>query len=298
MNDLHMDDTRSEALAARLRLRDGLSVAERVLEIAGVSTTVWEGGGGPPIVLLHGQGASAAAWLPVIPNLLATHRLVIPDLPGLGESINHDGDLDAAHLIDWLGGLISETCSQPPTVVGLSLGGTVAAHFAVGRGHECRQVALVDSGSLGPFRPDPRLLPALIRSTIRPTEPNIERLFRHTVTDLARFKSLLGGKWGDFIAYGRERAATATVQAANRHMLRRLGTKQIPDADLRGIEAPVALIWGRHDRVMKLGIAESASEKFGWPLHVIDDAGHVSCWDQPDVFAQTIRAVTGAQHNN
>lgn len=296
MNGVQPDQGRTDAVAARSRLMEGFGIDERTLEIAGVTTAVWEGGSGPPLVLLHGQGGSAVAWVPVISRLLDTHRLIIPDLPGLGESVNSEGSLDAAHLVAWLGELITHTCEEAPTVVGLSLGGTVAAHHAILRGSDCRRVVLVDSGSLGPFRPDPRVLPALIRLAVRPTESNIERLFRHTVVDIERFKTLMGEKWPDFLAYGRERAAAASVQAANRHLLRKLGTRQIPDSELKGIDTPVDLIWGREDRVMKLRIAESASEKFGWPLHVIDDAGHAANWDQPEAFVEVLRAVTRPRH--
>ncbi len=291
MNDLHsLDESRTEAVTARRRLREGLAVTERTADLAGVSTTWWEGGDGPPLILLHGQGGSAAAWIPVIPRLV-THRLIIPDLPGLGESVVEDGNLDASHLVTWLDTLISHTCMEPPAVAGISLGGSVAAYFATKQGRACRQVVLIDSGSLGRFRPDPRILPALIRLALRPTEPNIERLFRHTLIDLDRFKALLGPKWPDFLAYGRERAAAPSVQAANRLLLRRIGTKQIPAANLAGIDVPVALIWGRHDRVMKLRIAEAANARFGWPLHVIEDSGHASTWDQPDLFTETLQAV-------
>jgi len=70
----------------RERLLAGIPVKERRLRLAGVSTAVLEGGDGPPVVLLHGPGANAAHWLRVIPGLVATHRVVAPDLPGQGAS--------------------------------------------------------------------------------------------------------------------------------------------------------------------------------------------------------------------
>jgi hypothetical protein len=50
------------------------------LQLAGVSTAVLEGGDGPPIVLL--QGEFAAVWMRVIPELVTTHRVIAPGLPG------------------------------------------------------------------------------------------------------------------------------------------------------------------------------------------------------------------------
>ena len=46
---------------------------------------VWGAGSGPDILLLHGAGASAHTWHPIIPYL-GSVRLIAPDLPGQGFS--------------------------------------------------------------------------------------------------------------------------------------------------------------------------------------------------------------------
>jgi pimeloyl-ACP methyl ester carboxylesterase len=46
---------------------------------------------------------------------------------------------------------------------------------------------------------------------------------------------------------------------------------------------PTTLIWGRQDRVMRLRIADKASARYGWPLEVIEHAGHLSL-EQPEAF--------------
>ena len=66
----------------REELLTGIPVTERRLQLAGVSTAVLEGGDGPPMVLLHGLSEFALAWLQVLPQLVRTHRVIIPDLPG------------------------------------------------------------------------------------------------------------------------------------------------------------------------------------------------------------------------
>jgi len=83
-----------------------------------------------------------------------------------------------------------------------------------------------------------------------------------------------------------------SVRAANRRMLRELGTKTIPPEDLARIAVPTALVWGRHDRVMRLRIAEEASARYGWPLHVVEDAGHFAV-EQPEAFRGALRAALG-----
>src|SRR5205807_1662778 len=78
-SDTTGDDTRTRLLAA-------MPVRERRMELAGISTAVLEGGDGPPVVLLHEQGEFAARWMRMIPDLVAGHRVVAPDLPGHGAS--------------------------------------------------------------------------------------------------------------------------------------------------------------------------------------------------------------------
>src|SRR6266511_2382761 len=92
----------------------GLPVTEGRLHLAGVSTAVLEGGAGPPVVLLHGPGEFAALWGRVIPDLVTTHQVVAPDLPGHGASGLPDGRLDVECVNGWLGELIERTCSSPP----------------------------------------------------------------------------------------------------------------------------------------------------------------------------------------
>lgn len=74
------------------RLLEGIPVTERRLDVAGASTSLLEGGEGPPIVLLHGQGGFAAHWVEVVPHLVRSHRVVAPDLPGWdGHALSRGG---------------------------------------------------------------------------------------------------------------------------------------------------------------------------------------------------------------
>ncbi len=127
-----------------------------------MSTSLLEGGEDAPIVLLHGQGGFAEMWSQVIPHLVESHRVVAPDLPGLGQSEVQTGRLDASGVVAWLRDLIEQTCAEPPTLVGHSLGGTFAARFAIEHGDWVRRVVLVDLGSLDRFRPALSVLVALL----------------------------------------------------------------------------------------------------------------------------------------
>ncbi len=90
------------------------------------------------------------------------------------------------------------------------------------------------------------------------------------------------------MSYNLEFARSPKAKAAGR-LLRELGLPRIPPQDLARIDVPTTLIWGRHDKALKLRIAEAASERYGWPLHVIEDAADDPPRDQPEAFLDALR---------
>jgi len=286
------DRRRTDGNDARRRVLAGAPVTERRLDLAGVSTALLEAGDGPPVVLLHGQGGWSGVWLPVAGDLAATHRVIAADLPGLGASLVPGGPPDAARVLAWLGELIRQTCPAPPALVGASLGASIAARFAIAHPDRLSRLVLVDAGSLARFRPAPGVLLALVRFVARPSERSQRSFLRQVTVDPAGARAAIGERWEASQAYGLELARTPSVREANRRLLRELGTKVIPPAELARIAVPTSLIWGRQDRVMRLRIAEEASARYGWPLRVIEDAGHFVV-EQPEAFRRALRAALG-----
>jgi pimeloyl-ACP methyl ester carboxylesterase len=292
----YAEEQRSRTTAgedARERLLAGMPVTERRLQLAGISTAVLEGGDGPPIVLLHGPGEFAAKWMRVIPDLVMTHRVVVPDLPGHGSSEVVDGELDADRVFAWLDELIGQTCTSPPALVGHLLGGAIAARFASDRADRLTRLVLVGPLGLGRFRPAPKFALALIRHVARPTERTSDRLWRRCTVDLDGVRAEMGGRWEPFEEYYLDRARTPSAKAALRTLMGQVGVPAIPSADLAQIAVPTTLIWGRHNLGVRLRIGEAASTRYGWPLHVIEDAADDPAIEQPEAFLRALHAALG-----
>ncbi|MGI8606288.1 MAG: alpha/beta fold hydrolase [Gaiellaceae bacterium] len=229
----------------RERLLADLPVSERRFDVDGVDTAVLEGGDGAPVVLLHGVGSFAPEWGRVIPELARSHRVVAPDLPGLGESSVRVGRLDVAAAVAWLQSLIAQTCAEPPMLVGHSVGGALAAHFAIQHGDSVGRIVLVDCSSLGRFRPAPGVAMVLVRYGARPSPASRDRFLRRVLADPERARTEWGHRWAALEAYDLDQATRPSVDAANRELVRRIGARRIASDQLRGINVPVALIWGR-----------------------------------------------------
>jgi len=267
-------------------------VTERRVQLAGVSTAVMEGGDGPPILLLHGGIESGGVyWAPVISRLTQSYRIVVPDLPGLGES-EPLARMDDTAFADWLAGLIRMTCQEQPVLLAHSLDGSLAARFAANHSSLFRQLVLMGAPGIGHYRMPLGLLVTAIRFDLRPSERNGARFARWAFLDPDRTRQQ-DPEWYDaFMAYGLSRGAVTHVKRTMRRLIK-VGTKQIPDEELQRIEVPTALLWGRHDRMAPLRLAASASSRFGWPLHVVEDVGHVPFVERPEAFLRTLRAVLG-----
>lgn len=283
----HQPTTTAER--TRSDLLTGIPVVERRLSLAGVSTALLEGGEGPPIILLHGPGEAAVNWRWVLPDLVTTHRVIAPDLPAHGSSDEGEAPLDEEQVIAWLDELIARTCTSPPVLVGHVLGGAIGARFAIDRGDRVARLVLVDSLGLSRFRPSARFAATFLGFTLRPTETSYTRFMDQCAFDLDALRDDMADDWPPFLAYNLALARSPKTKSAGR-LFRKVGIPRIPSRDLARIGSPTALIWGRHDRATRLRVARSASERFGWPLHVVDDAADDPARDQPRAFLEALRS--------
>src|SRR5580692_11661598 len=114
---------------------------------------VWRSwGDGPVLVLFHGGAGSWRHWAHNIDVLSQAYRLLVPDLPGLGESAFPPDGNDAAqvavivaHGIDMILGADARY-----DVAGFSFGGTMASCVAAIHGARIRSVTIIGSSGVGP----------------------------------------------------------------------------------------------------------------------------------------------------
>lgn len=275
---------------ARRQLLAHIPAREQRLVLAGIPTALLEGGSGPPVILLHDPGGHAAKWMRVLPQLMATHRVVAPDLPGHGASELPVGPLDAQRVLSWLGELIEQTCATPPAVVGLVLGGAIAARFALHHPDRVSHLVMVDSLGLQPFQPARDFGLALNAFLSQPTADAHDHLWRYCAFDLDALRKRMGEAWEPFAAYNLECARSPRVQAALHALMEQFGLPAIPTMDLARIAVPTTLIWGRHDLATPLQVAEVARARFGWPLRVIENCADDPPIEQPEAFLEAMRA--------
>lgn len=278
-----------ELLTARDRLLAGVPVKERTIEAAGIPTAIVEGGRGDPLLLLHGPGEHVLKWLPVLPSLVSTGFVVAPDLPGHGATGTPDEPLTIDRVTQWVDEVIAATCPSPPTVIGSLVGGAIALRYAAEHGDRVRRLVVVDTLGLAPFHPAPEFGAVLEAYLAAPSEATFERLMGRCSYDLDGLRGRMGEGWQPLVEYTLDRIRAPGARESLDAFFELLIVPEIPAETLARIGAPVTLVWGRQDLATDLSVAQSASARYGWPLHVIEGSGDDPVMDQPERFLEVLR---------
>ena len=280
-----------DAEAARDRMLAGLPVTGRGFDAAGVATSVWEIGAGPPMVLLHGGiECGGAMWAPVTRGLAAHHRIVVPDLPGLGESTLPSTDFRAATFAAWLLAVLDRMRLRRPVLVAHSLAGSLAARFAGEHPDAIGRLVLSAAPGIGPYRMPIRLRYVAIRCMLRPTAANAERFDRFALHDLDATRRRDPGWFEAFDVYTRSRAAVPHV----RRTMKRLVADQtgpIDEADLAGITVPTTCCGDEHGSHGAPGGRAARCAAARLAVARDRDAAHAPHVEQPQAFVEELERI-------
>lgn len=153
-----------------------LARATRHATPCGDGELVWHTWGqGTPLVLLHGGSGSWTHWIRNVETLADSgRRVVVPDLPGFGDSARPPGGQDADSVAPAVAaGLRRLVGGGAVDVMGFSFGGLSGALIAAGQPELVRRLVLVGAPGLGlrngrlPLRSWRGLLPAEARAAHR-----------------------------------------------------------------------------------------------------------------------------------
>ena len=115
------------------------------VEVGGRALAVYDsGGGGEPVVLIHGLGTNLAFWRETIPALEAAgHRAIALDLPGYGLSDKNAVSGTMADFASAVAGTMDALGLRQSDVVGLSMGGQIALTLALEHPDRVQKLALL-----------------------------------------------------------------------------------------------------------------------------------------------------------
>jgi pimeloyl-ACP methyl ester carboxylesterase len=263
---------------------------ERFAEVRGTRLRYLAAGEGEPLLLVHGLGGAAANWLALAPLLLATRRLLVPELPGHGGSSALPAAPSLNAYADRLGLVLEHEGLASAGVVGHSLGGAIALRLSIRRPDAVS--ALVLAGAAGISSGTRNARHALtITGIVKPGRklaPHRRRIARSDT-----LKRLVFGRWGasDPPALPAE-LAEAFLSGPARHTDTVSAAKALvrddPRADLDRVRCPSLVLWGARDNQLPVEDAFDYARRLRARLRVIADCGHLLIGERPDACADAI----------
>ncbi len=240
-------------------------------------------GSGPPLVLLHGGYGTWMHWVRAIPPLAGRFRLLVPDMPGFGESdsppLPHSAEGIAAALARGIDEILG--AESRLSIAGFSFGGVISGHLAHALPGRIDALVLVGSGGLGAKRGDmAELIPRRPGMTAAEVEAahrrNLEILM---LSDPSRVDPL-----------------ALHIQHRNTEQ-HRVKSRPISMTDtlarvLRKVDAPLKAIWGGKDATAgaHLGQREEILRAIdpGLDFRVMPGVGHWVMYEAPEDFARLL----------
>lgn len=250
-----------------------------VARVRGIEIAFDEVGKGLPAVLLHGFPFNRSMWREQVEALSATHRVVTPDLRGLGESTVSSVPATMEEMAQDVAALMDQLNIKRTVLGGLSMGGYVALAFC--RLFPLRVRALV----LADTRPQ-----ADTEEARRNREELARRALKEGMAPIvgAMLPKLLApathAKRPEIVARVRE-MMTSTKPEGAAAALRGLAVRRDQTDLLPEILAPTLIIVGSEDAITPPKDAELMRHEIsGSRLKIIEDAGHVSNIEYPTEF--------------
>ncbi|MCW2613231.1 MAG: Pimeloyl-ACP methyl ester carboxylesterase [Frankiales bacterium] len=267
--------------------------------VMGVRTSYLEAGpaDAPPVLLLHGLGATNASMLPVLADLAHDHRVLAPDLPGFGASAAPPGPYNPTWFAAWVEAFQSVTRSRGAVLIGNSLGGRIALECGLAHPRSVRALVLLTPSPafrrLRQYVPMVRLVsPQLARLPLPVSHRLVVEAIRTMFSDADR----LPAPWYDAAADEAVRVLSdrahrvAFFSSARQIYLEDAYGKNGFWQRLPGLLPPAMFIWGDRDRLVPSSFARHVADALPSAGSIVmEDCGHVPQFEHPETTNLMVR---------
>lgn len=231
----------------------------------------FEGGKGKKVVLIHGFMVHAGNWSSIAPKLKKRYHVIIPDLPGHGDSpwiypISLESIGEA--MKDFL---LEMSKDEPVTLVGSSMGGGIAFRFALDYPERVKNLIVINSAGIEWEIRKPLLLPEnraevqyKLQSIMGPTfkAPNffLDAMLQQNRPEIeALFEEAVGNP------------------------------KYYLDEELKNLKLKAHLLWGVHDGLFPMDFAKKLTEMIpNYELIIFPKSAHVPHNTEPKAVIKYI----------
>ena len=258
-----------------------MAAAPDLVAVRDIQIELIEQGAGRPLLFLH-PGIGIEADAPVLARLAARRRVLAPTHPGFGRSELPKSFDTVDDLAYFYLDLLDQLDLRDVVVVGVSLGGWIAAEMAVKSTQQISRLVLANTVGIKVGDREHRDIVDIFAIT----EDEFLALAYYNATAGKRdYKSLPDA---EVKAAARNREATARYAwSPYMHHPKLKGR-------LHRITVPTLMLWGLHDRVLSEAYGRAYCDAIPGALFApIASAGHFPHVEEPDQFAEKIFAFVG-----
>ena len=270
--------------------------AERDIATNGTTLHVRVGGRGPAVVLLHGYGETGDMWAPLAADLSRDHRVIVPDLRGLGLSARPASGYDKKAQGQDVAGVLDALEVGEVDLVTHDIGNMVGFAFAAEHRRRVRRFVLMDAPipGVGPWE---EILKNPLLWHFRFGGPDMERLVA------GRERIYLDRFWNEFSATPARFSEASRVHYARLYALpgaMRAGFAQFAAFDQDALDDRAFLAAGKLTMpVLAIGGAASFGPTMATVMRaaatnvtgaVVPDAGHWLMEEQPAATVKLVRS--------
>ena len=291
--DLHLGVGFLAATAAPRDGQAGLRFAQ--VPTAAGELSVHEAGSGPPVVLVHGLGATKVSMLPSVAALAdAGRRAIALDLPGFGDSVKPiRAPYHAPYFAGAVVALLDALGIERADLVGNSLGGRVAIEVALRHPERTGRLGLL-APSLAwlrdrPWAPLLRIVAPQIGLLQPAPRPLVEAIARAVVPGATAQEWTAAGVDEFLRSYLTPRGRAAFYAAARNIYLEEPRGPHGLWTRLPSLRAPALFVWGRRDHIVPRAFADHVAQALPAARQLELDCGHVPQLEAPEATHAALR---------
>jgi abhydrolase domain-containing protein 6 len=261
--------------------RSKAGLTKKEIKIDDHNIVYLEGGKGPTILLLHGYTADKDNWLSFAAYLTKDYHVVIPDIPGYGESsMIEKASYNLANQMPRLHKFTQALELKKFHIAGNSMGGFFAGTYAVRYPDEVISVGLFNAA--GVTSPEKSVVMKMIDKGENP-------LVFKDASDMPRMMALVFVN-PPSLPYPIRKVLTKTA-LANRQFYEKELKEIGPDftsleKELPNIKAPALILWGDQDKVTDVSSVQVFEKGLkNYKTVIIKDCGHLPMMEKPQETA-------------
>lgn len=243
----------------------------------------------PVVVMIHGFTGSKENWYPLAEQLHGRYRLLIPDLPGWGESERkHGADYGFGAQAERVAAFIQALSPGKPVVLlGHSMGGGIAALVAARYPRLVAKVGLLDAAGVR-FADNQFGMDVLAgKNPFAVTDTASMHRYIDIVFHREQAKPWI--PWPASRGFIEKRKHDAAFEQSVLDEIGRGPEQFAPGAEAANIHQPALLLWGRQDAVIDpSAMGVFAAEMPQAQQVLVDDAGHMALMEQPAAVADAV----------